>query len=121
MVAADEALVEGAAGADGPSITRLFRKVALDDERTDDGRIAALTVYAADGAPLAWDGRPSTLPASRLAAGAATFMLPTPLGVRLARVAPVFSSEQLQPPHRHRRGGGDRVELRHRARRTRPA
>ena len=93
MVAADEALVEGAAGADGPSITRLFRKVALDDERAGDGRIAALTVYAADGAPLAWDGRPSTLPASRLAAGAATFMLPTPLGVRLARVAPVFSSE----------------------------
>ena len=91
-MAADGALVERAAGGDGPSITALFAAVALDD-RGDAGRIAALTVYGVDGAPLAWDGRPSTLPASRLTAGDATFLLPTPLGVRLARVAPVFSPE----------------------------
>ncbi len=90
--AADGALVEAAAGADGPSITRLFRAVALENLGAD-GRIAALTVYGADGAPLAWDGRPSTLPPSRLAEGSATFMLPIPLGVRLARVAPVFAAE----------------------------
>ena len=63
-MAADGALVERAAGGDGPSITALFAAVALDD-RGDAGRIAALTVYGVDGAPLAWDGRPSTLPASR--------------------------------------------------------
>ena len=91
-VTADGALVERAAGGDGPSITRLFAAVALD-ERRDAGRIAALTIYGVDGAPLAWDGRPSTLPASRLSAGDATFLLPTPLGVRLARVAPVYSAE----------------------------
>lgn len=91
-VSADGALVERAAGGDGPSITRLFAAIALD-ERGDAGRIAALTIYGVDGAPIAWDGRPSTLPPSRLSAGDATFLLPTPLGVRLARVAPVFSAE----------------------------
>ncbi len=93
-VAADGALVERALGGDGPSVTQLFGAVAVD-ERRDDGRIAALTVYGPDGAPLAWDGRPSALPASRLTAGAATFMLPTPLGLRVARVVPVFSLESV--------------------------
>lgn len=91
-VAADGALLERAAGGDSPSITRLFGAVAVD-ARGVGGRLAALTVYGVDGAPLAWDGRPSTLPASRLSAGDATFLLPTPLGVRLARVAPVFAAE----------------------------
>ncbi len=91
-VAADGALVERAAAGDGPAVAQLFSAVALD-ARADAARIAALTVYGIDGAPVAWDGRPSTLPASRLAAGSATFMLPTPLGVRLARVAPVFSPD----------------------------
>ena len=48
-MAADGALVERAAGGDGPSITALFAAVALDD-RGDAGRIAALTVYGVDGA-----------------------------------------------------------------------
>lgn len=91
-VAADGALVEQAASGDGPSITRLFAAVALED-RADAERIAALTVYGVDGAPLAWDGRPSTLPAPRLAAASAIFMLPTPLGVRLVHVMPVFSPD----------------------------
>ncbi len=87
-------LVERAGGGDGPAITALFSAVALEP-RSDVADIAALTVYGVDGAPLAWDGRPSTLPSSRLAGAAATFMLPTPLGVRLARVMPVFSPENL--------------------------
>lgn len=91
-VATDGALVERAASGDGASITRLFAAVTLDERRA--GRaIAALTVYGVDGAPLAWDGRPSTLPASRLSGASAAFLLPTPLGVRLARVAPVFAPD----------------------------
>lgn len=87
----DAALVERAAAGDSPSVGRLFSLVALDAGAEPE--VAAITVYGADGAPLAWDGRPSTLPASRLSAGAATFLVPTPLGLRLAVHDPILAAD----------------------------
>jgi signal transduction histidine kinase len=91
-VAAAGDLVEAATRGDGSSIDRLFTLVAVD-EAASRRDLAALTVYGADGIPLAWDGRPSSLPTSRLSAGATTFLLPTPLGQRLARVVPIFAQD----------------------------
>lgn len=88
----ESALVERAAAGDGPSVGRLFTLAAIDDGQAE-GDLAAVTIYGADGVPIAWDGRPSTLPASRLAAGKATFLVPTPLGLRLAVLQPIVSAD----------------------------
>jgi signal transduction histidine kinase len=48
-----------------------------------------ITVYGPQGLPIAWAGRPATVPAVRLMGPPALFLLPSPLGLRLTRVAPV--------------------------------
>lgn len=59
----------------------------LRDQRfLDDG---AITVYGADGVPVAWRGRPSPLPASRLGGPAALFVAPGALGLRIVWVDPI--------------------------------
>ena len=50
----------------------------------------ALTVYSEDGRPLAWDGRPSDLPADRLQGEEAWFLAQGALGLRLVYVTPVL-------------------------------
>ncbi|MGE0811958.1 MAG: ATP-binding protein [Vicinamibacterales bacterium] len=85
-------VVERAAGGDASSVGRLFAMVSVDGGVGHDA-VSALTVYGPDGAPIAWDGRPSTLPASRLAGAATTFVLPSPLGLRLARLAPIVAGD----------------------------
>jgi signal transduction histidine kinase len=50
----------------------------------------ALTVYADDGRPLAWDGRPSDLPPDRLQGEEAWFLAQGALGLRLVYVTPVL-------------------------------
>jgi signal transduction histidine kinase len=57
----------------------------------------AVTAYAADGRPLAWDGRPSELPPDRLLGEEAWFFTRGALGLRLVYTAPVMT------------GSGDRV------------
>jgi signal transduction histidine kinase len=52
-------------------------------------RLDALSVYDAAGRPLAWAGRPTTLPADRLAGAAAVFVAPGPSGLSLVHVEPV--------------------------------
>ena len=52
--------------------------------------LAALTVYGADGTPLAWQGRPASLPVARVTGPAASFLVSTPLGLRLARLEPLL-------------------------------
>jgi hypothetical protein len=47
----------------------------------------ALTVYDAEGRPVAWAGRPSQLPRARIAGPDAAFLAPSSNGVRLTRVA----------------------------------
>ncbi len=54
--------------------------------------LPALTVYGAEGSPLAWDGRPASLPAARITGPAASFLVSTPLGLRLARLEPVLQA-----------------------------
>lgn len=89
-LAPEGSTVEAAAsGADDP-VRRLFERVGAA-ELTAGTSLAALTVYGEDGTPLAWEGRPSSLPASRLEAGAASFLVPTPLGLRLARLEPILA------------------------------
>jgi signal transduction histidine kinase len=62
-----------------------LRRAAADDASGD----LAVTIYSADGQVLAWSGRPSTLPAERIAGPPAVFAAPGPLGLRLVHVAPV--------------------------------
>jgi signal transduction histidine kinase len=52
---------------------------------------AALTVYSAEGEPLAWAGRPSDLPSNRLQGDEAWFLADGALGLRLVYVRPVVA------------------------------
>jgi signal transduction histidine kinase len=86
-IARDGALVDAATSGSTDAVRTLFDHVAA--LQTTIEPLAALTVYDAEGIPVAWEGRPATLPASRLAGGSATFLVPTPLGLRLARLEPI--------------------------------
>lgn len=90
--------VEPAASGDGPSLARLFDAVSLDPAGAG-ASLEALSVYAADGAPVAWAGRPSALTADEFAAPGGTVMRPTPLGTRIVRTAALVT------PDRRRRVG----------------
>jgi signal transduction histidine kinase len=52
----------------------------------------AITVYGPDALPIAWAGRPANLNPTRLMGPAALFLAPSPLGLRLTRVAPVLDA-----------------------------
>ncbi|MEP7118374.1 MAG: hypothetical protein ABI880_12375, partial [Acidobacteriota bacterium] len=85
------ATVEAAAGGGAAAIDRLFSHLA-DVHAGASAAIAALTIYGAEGTPLAWEGRPASLPEARLTGPAASFLVDTPLGVRLARLEPVLQA-----------------------------
>ncbi len=87
----DAAQVEAGATGLADAVRALFDRVGA--LQTSVSQVTAVTIYDADGVPLAWEGRPATLPASRLAGGSATFLVPTPLGLRLARLEPIAGSE----------------------------
>jgi signal transduction histidine kinase len=53
-----------------------------------------VTAYGANGRPLAWDGRPSELPADRLDGEEAWFFAQGALGLRLVYVTPVMAAGQ---------------------------
>ena len=81
--------VETAAGGAAGAVAILFRQISAVHAATGPS-LTALTVYGADGAPLAWEGRPASLPAARVNGPAASFLVSTPLGLRLARLEPVL-------------------------------
>jgi signal transduction histidine kinase len=81
------ALVASGREAAGP----LDEAVRRGDAPGADDR--ALTVYGSDGRALAWIGRPSTLPADRLAGPPALFAAPGPLGLRLVHVEPIVLND----------------------------
>jgi signal transduction histidine kinase len=56
---------------------------------------AGITVYAANGAPIAWAGRVSDLPRERIDGPAAFFVAQGALGSRLVRVEPVLDPDRL--------------------------
>ncbi|MGD9904634.1 MAG: ATP-binding protein [Vicinamibacterales bacterium] len=90
-LAVDGRAIEAAAGGATDAVRLLFDRVGAVQRQASP--LAALTVYDGDGVPLAWVGRPATLPAARLAGAAATFLVPTPLGLRLARLEPVAGAD----------------------------
>jgi signal transduction histidine kinase len=87
----EAAVVEAGAAGSSDAVRTLFDRVGA--VQASITQVAAVTIYDADGVPLAWDGRPATLPASRLAGGSATFLVPTPLGLRLARLEPIAGAD----------------------------
>jgi signal transduction histidine kinase len=89
-VVADPALVRAAAKEDTSAADQLLARAA-DVIARDDPPDAALTVYGADGTPLAWAGRPSELLADRLQGREAWFPTPVTQGLRLVYVQPLTS------------------------------
>jgi signal transduction histidine kinase len=95
MAVAEPSLVRAAAADDTVAARRLFELAAAAiaaDEATVD---AALTVFAADGTPLAWAGRPSELPPSQLTRGETWFLSRLIIGPRLVYVRPVVDGSTL--------------------------
>jgi signal transduction histidine kinase len=88
---ADPSAVNSAVGGDNAAARRLFAAAdAAVTARADQD--LSLTVYASDGRPLAWGGRPSEIPSDRLqASNSAWFFAQGPLGLRLVYVAPVMA------------------------------
>jgi signal transduction histidine kinase len=69
---------------------RLFAAIDTVVDTATDG--PAVTIYDANGRPLAWAGRPSELPRDRVVDGASLFAVHTPLGLRLVAVEPIAES-----------------------------
>ncbi len=89
--AAEGAMAEAAASGAGDAVRRLFERMAAR-RGSDSDAVAALTIYGPDGTPLAWEGRPASLPLSRVTGPAASFLVSTPMGLRLARLEPVLQA-----------------------------
>ena len=87
-VVADRDLIRAAAR-DQAARRRLFDTVAAAVAAEGPGRIG-LTIYDSDAVPLAWAGRVSDLPRSRVEGPAALFVAQSALGPRLLRIEPVL-------------------------------
>ena len=85
---ADARSLAAAAAGDTTAARRLFQ--AADTALIQaSGTDYALTAYASDGRPIAWDGRPSELPSDRLSGDEAWFFTRSALGLRLVYITPV--------------------------------
>ena len=89
---ADSASVVAAAQGDVTATRRLFAAADAALAQSDEAEFA-VTVYTADGRPLAWGGRPSELPLDRLQGGDAWFFAQGALGLRLVYVTPVAAAD----------------------------
>ena len=88
---ADPDTVAAASEGDPLASRRLF--AAADGALAQaQGADYALTAYATDGRPLAWDGRPSELPVDRVQGEEAWFFARGALGLRLVYVTPVMTA-----------------------------
>lgn len=92
---ADPQLVRLASDGDVGAMRRLFA-AAADAVASDAAADAAVTVYDADGLPLAWAGRPSELPLDRLLGGEAWFFARGALTLRLVHVRPVVGDDGIR-------------------------
>jgi signal transduction histidine kinase len=78
-----------AAASREPAASRtLFDQASAALRDQDEGR-TGVTIYGAEGAPVAWAGRVFDLPRERLNGGAALFLAPGAIGPRLVRVQPL--------------------------------
>ncbi len=87
-IRAEAAVLDAASHRDLAGTRRLFDQLAEVASAIDLPGLA-LTVYGAEARPLAWTGRPATLPVGRITGPDALFLAPSSLGVRLTRVVPV--------------------------------
>jgi signal transduction histidine kinase len=85
--AAVKKATEGDSAAAHDLLTRAGEVVARDSPAD-----AAITVYGADGTPVAWAGRPSEILNDRLQGGEAWFPTPVAQGLRLVYVQPVMDN-----------------------------
>ena len=83
---ADPALVRAAAAEDTTAARRLFERAAEATGDENSSGDASVTVYAPDGTPLAWAGRPSDLRPQQLGTGERWFLSRLVLGPRLVYV-----------------------------------
>lgn len=94
LVAAEPALLTATQNRDAAGLHALFVRTA------DAGAGAALagvaiTVYGVDAQPIAWSGRPASIPGERLSGPDAVFLAPlSPLGLRLVRVKPIVAPSE---------------------------
>jgi signal transduction histidine kinase len=86
-----------AAARDQNARERLFDAVGAAVDSETPGR-TGLTIYDADAAPLAWAGRVSDLPRSRIDGPAALFVAQSALGPRLLRVEPLLDRARPADP-----------------------
>jgi len=77
---------------DPEAARRLFEVLGQAVDRVPPGE-AAVTVYGPSGAARAWTGRPAEIPRERIAGPDAYFVVPSPLGLRLFHVRPVFGGD----------------------------
>jgi signal transduction histidine kinase len=89
LAVSEPTLVRAASDDDAAAAHQLLTRAAEVVARDSPGD-AALTVYDADGRPVAWAGRPSELLADRLQRGEAWFPTPVAQGLRLVYVQPVL-------------------------------
>jgi signal transduction histidine kinase len=85
----DPTLVSAAVQDDLAAARSLFDAARLAVATAPAQAERAVTVYGVDGRPLAWSGRPSEIPPSRLVGPAAWFFARGALGLRLVFVQPV--------------------------------
>jgi len=88
----DSAVLSAVATRDVAGARELFDRLADIEARVRLPGVA-ITVYGPQARPLAWAGRPATLPMGRLTGPEALFLAPSPLGLRLTRVSPVPDPE----------------------------
>jgi nitrogen fixation/metabolism regulation signal transduction histidine kinase len=119
---ADAGVLRAAQDGDTAAARRLFNAAAaaLAGSRSFD---VAVTAYSADGRPIAWNGRPSELPAERIGGGEAWFLAEGALGLRLVYIVPVVSQadsrrlgavaaeRSLAPPQGVRSEASDEVQF----------
>ncbi len=84
-----------AAPRDAGAVARLFDAVERALPAEQGGR-TGVTVYGSSAAPLAWAGRVSDLPTSRISGPAAFFIAPGTLGPRLVRIEPLTDASALR-------------------------
>jgi signal transduction histidine kinase len=77
-----------AAPRDDAAVKRLF-EACIGAIPADEAGRTGITVYEITAAPIAWAGRVSDLPRSRIDGGPALFLAPGALGPRLIRIEPV--------------------------------
>ncbi len=89
---AQAATVAAAGRGDTVALGRLFDEISSSLAQ-DDRDTRAITVYGAEGQPLAWAGRPSDVATDRLSGGEAWFLTQTALGLRVVYLTPVLAPD----------------------------